>query len=449
MNWFNKIFSKKKPQRTETKDDSPSLSESLITKPSQPIKISNTPLPVETLRKFVPLRDLEVQYIDLLPYSVQTYAPGSTLFVYGQKVSEIYYLMAGTVVMQPESDNSYEIDADRLRANLPLNSSRICGATATAKEQVTLLVVDSELNKLWAGQSDDILNCVGMIDIKLPESLNGHRFFSNFIEAYYDNKLSLPSLPHVALSLKKAMEKEIGVNEVVDIIQIDPPIVSKLIQLANSPIYATVNPITNCHDAVTRLGLKTTRSLVMSLSLKQVFKCNDKKLVQGMQAVWKKSLYVSSLSFVLAAEVRGINPEDALLAGLITEIGTIPLLHFAEQYPDEYPSLPELEQAMTYLRGPVGSLVLHTLGFSSELAAIPHHAEDWFYDTGEQLDLLDIVILAKLHSYIGDKRAGSLPYINSIPAYSKLKNGELDPDFSLQALHKAKQRVAQAMQALA
>nr|WP_305910265.1 HDOD domain-containing protein [Methylomarinum sp. Ch1-1]MDP4521985.1 HDOD domain-containing protein [Methylomarinum sp. Ch1-1] len=245
------------------------------------------------------------------------------------------------------------------------------------------------------------------------------------------------------------MQQDIGIDEAVHIIQIDPPIVTKLIQVANSPLYAPVSPIGNCHDAVTRLGLAATRNLVMGISLKQLFNCKDKPLMKAMQQLWQNSLHLSSLSFVLAAESAKINPEDALLAGLISDIGVIPLLRFAEQYPDQYPDVSDLENAIPYLRAPVGALMLHTLGFSEQLCDIPHHAENWLYDSGDSLTLADIVILAKLHHYIGTTRAKDLPYLNSVPAYAKLKDGELDPDFSLTILHKAQQRIHSAMHILA
>jgi hypothetical protein len=50
-----------------------------------------------------------------------------------------------------------------------------------------------------------------------------------------------------------------------------------------------------------------------------------------------------------------------------------------------------------------------------------------------------------LHSYFGTSRAKEIPYMNSIPAYTKLKNSKLTPDFSLDVLHRAKHRIAAAM----
>ena len=448
MNGLKNLFFKKRiTSTTKQPIDSDTKDQKILC--SKPISIIKKRLSIDTLKRFVPLRSLSDHAIGYIPHSTQVFSEGSVIFARSQESEQILYLLKGTIKLQPDSESYYSISAKDTRANLPLNTGKTAGATATATTEVTILAISGELNQLWSDKSREEVSCIDIIDIELPEELNGQQFFNSFSQAYRESKLSLPSLPHVAIKLKEAMANKIGVNEAVEIIQLDPPIVTKLIQVANSPLYAPITPITNCHDAVTRLGLEATRSLVLGISLKQLFKCDDKKLMKSMQELWKKSLYVSSLSFVLAAETGTINPEDALLAGLISDIGIIPLLHFAEENPAEYPEHQDLENAMPYLRAPVGTLVLHTLGFSEELTAIPHHAEDWFFDSGKELTITDIVILAKLHSYIGSKEIKDLPYINSIPAYSKLKKGKLAPDFSLQVLHKAQDRIKNAMQMLA
>ncbi len=450
MSWFSHLFSKKS---TSEKTSTPTLSKddkaggSGVASDS-PLSIHREKLPAEILKRFVPIRHLEDPIVESLPQSTLIFKKDMTIFTLGEKTDTVFYLLKGKISMQPDSDSGYEITHDTPRANLPLNSGNVCGATATATTDVSILAISVELNKLWSEKSDEEISCVELVDIELPDPLNDNRFFTSFSQAYRENKLQLPSLPNVAFKLKEAMQQDIGVHEAVDIIQIDPPIVTKLIQVANSPLYAPTSPITNCLDAVTRLGLEATRSLVMGISLKQLFNCKDKQLLKAIQQLWKKSLYISSLSFVLAQETETINPEDALLAGLITDIGVIPLLHFAEQYPEQYPDLTELENSIPYLRAPVGALLLHTLGFSEELSNIPHQSENWLYDSGDTFTLADIVILAKLHSYFGTSEAKDLPYINSIPAYAKLKNGKLNPDFSLSLLQRAQQRINTAMSLL-
>ncbi|MDT8426331.1 MAG: HDOD domain-containing protein [Methyloprofundus sp.] len=439
MNWLTNIFSGKKDH------SSPDGEVINYLDCTPPIAEDLGALPYEKIQHLVPLRSLDKQEAAFLPHKILTYAAQSVIFIRQQPAQYVYYLLSGELILQPEGGHNYEIAANSTRAHLPINSGKSFGATAVAKTEIKILLIDADLTKLWTVKSTEALSCVELIDIALPEQLNNSRFFQSFIDAYRENKLMLPSLPDVAFKLKTAMEYDIGIQEAVEILQIDSAIVAKLIQIANSPLYAPITPILNCQDAVARLGLTPTRNLVMGLSLKQLFQCKDKKLMGAMQNLWHRSLYISCLSFVLAEETGTINPDDALLAGLISDIGVIPLLHFAGQYPDEYPEIVQLEEAIPYLRAPVGALVLHTLGFPEELVCIPHHSEDWHYESGDNINLIDIVILAKLHSYFGSQQANHLPYINTIPAYSKLANGKLTPDFSLHVLHRANERVKAIM----
>ncbi len=453
MTWFTKLFGKEStppvgplpPTINTLHPDADRATLLEVTLPSRTLKQNLT---IEQLKKFAPLRDMDDRDVAVLPHATLSYKKGATIVTLGQHCESVFYLLEGSITMQPDSDNCYEVAANTALSTLPLNSSKRCGATATALTDVSILEVSVELNRLWANKIQENASCVELVDIQLPDEISDSRFFNSFANAYRENKLRLPSLPDVALKLKEALRQDVGINEAVEIIQIDPPIVTKLIQVANSALYTTGSPITNCHDAVARIGLDATRNLVMGISLKQLFNCKDPELMKGMHMLWQNSLYVSSLAFVLAQECSKINPEDALLAGLIADIGASPLLHFAEQFPDEYPSFEELMASLTYLRAPVGALVLHTLGFSEQLSNIPHHAENWLYDSGPDLTVDDIVILAKLHSYFGTGKAHDLPYINSIPAYGKLGNGKLDPDFSLNILKKAQHRIHEAMQLL-
>jgi HD-like signal output (HDOD) protein len=419
--------------------------------------------PPEVLQRFTPFNTIEAGDLGTVAHKTLRYNAGSVIFLQGSLADAVYYILNGSIELHPDTDDhfdlsiraptqpiaSYEITAHTAPARLPLNSGKLFGATAIAKTTVDIITLSHEVSQSWIKRAQEKSTDIDFKNIHLPNEFNTNPFFIHFAQAYHKNTLQLPSLPNVAIKLRTAMQGDLSIRDAVNIIQIDPAIVSKLIQVANSPLYNPANPITSCHDAVSRLGLNATRNLVMGINLKQLFQCKNKLIMQHMQNAWKQSLLVSSLCFVLAEEIGGINPEEALLAGLVNDIGIIPLLHFAQQHPDGYTDFQEIIAVIPYLRAPVGRLVLHTLGFSEALTEIPYDAENWFYDSGEKTQLIDIVILAKLHSYLGTEKAKELPYINAIPAYSKLKNGKLSPDFSLSILHKAQQRIQATMNILA
>jgi HD-like signal output (HDOD) protein len=445
MKWLTDLFGNKpsKPRRGPADP----AADAYKSKATPPAAIDEQSLPPEILKQFVPLRDLDAERLAALRHRVKHYGRGASIFVLREPAQEVVYLLEGEIEMRPDGECSYLASRESPWINLPLNSGESFGATAIARTPVKILCVSDELRRLWVAKSRQNTGLPEPTDLELPERLRRDRFFEQFIRAYRENHLSLPSLPEVAMKLKDAINRNVGVAEAAKIIQVDVSIVSKLIQIANSPMYAAGTPITNCLDAVIRLGLAATRNLVVGMSMKQLFKSDNPRLMTAMKKLWRDSLYVSSLSFVIAEECTGINPEDALLAGLMCDVGVIPLYQFAAETGSALEP-GRIEEAIPYVRGPVGCLVLRNLGIAGQLAEIPEHAEDWYYDGGGALTLTDIVILAKLHSLLGTRQAGELPHINTIPAYSKLPAGRLTPDLSLEILQKGKSRIASAIKIL-
>jgi len=123
-----------------------------------------------------------------------------------------------------------------------------------------------------------------------------------------------------------------------------------------------------------------------------------------MEAIWKQSLYLSALSHVLASSSRQQNPEDALLAGLVCDIGALPFLSFVANLPPEYINDAEIIQAIPIIKGFVGAVVLKEWGFPQEFIDVALVSNNWFQNTSTELSLADIVILSRLHAMIGKKK---------------------------------------------
>lgn len=463
--------------RTSTRETETSVSKATITPenaiaifnellaaqtPETPVDISNVnpldrtepilinaeeSLPISLLRKFAPLRYLPEGTLEQLTHRTLHYTPESVIFITGQRTEFAYYLLQGSVELRPEATFPYPVHFDTPQSYMPLNSGFLCGSTAISTTHCIILAVSRLFLQRLSQRKYRYVAGGEFVKSGLPRDLPNNRFFADFAHAYRENSLSLPSLPQVALRLKKAIdEPDVTIAEIANIVQFDATIVAKLIQVANSVFYAGETPITNCQNAVIRLGLDGTRRVVMGISVKQLFYSTHPELKSMMDANWRNSIYLSSLCFILAKESKTVSPEDALLAGLICDIGKIPVLNFAEQQLNYAPNVKELKTALPFLSPPVGTLMLHNLDFPPDLVNIPKFAEDWFYESGEEkLTLIDIVILAKLHSYFGSKKAKYLPFLNTIPAYVKLNQGKLNGDFSLNVLNQAKERIFEAM----
>ncbi|MDD5579977.1 MAG: HDOD domain-containing protein [Methylobacter sp.] len=408
---------------------------------SSPCTLVSEKISIEALKELIPIRNFSNEKLLAFAtnHSSEVFPAQTTLFKLGDETDSALYLLKGIITLSDDSGKSYEVDAGTAKAKFPLSSGSIHTTTAIAKTDVGILRVSQ---KIMAGKK---IISAPLPELNIPDNLTENRLLQTFSQHYTSEELELPSLPDIALRLRKAMQQDIGIAEAVKIIQLDPVISAKLIEVANCALYVSAIPAKSCFAAVSRIGLNATRNLVIGLSINHIFKSNSPLIKKYLDKIWKQSLYISTLSYVLAAVTKQANPEEALLAGLICDIGAVPFLNFAANLPKDYYSESDIALVLPHVKGPIGYKILLEWGFSEEFINIPVFSEDWYQNSSEKLSLTDIVVLSRLHSKIGQADMSELPAITSIPAASKLKNFSLSPEHSLNLLHEAKQQINDAL----
>lgn len=422
-------FLKKSPKKTETSARAPT------TAPST--------LPLDFLQKLIPVGDLPITELQTLPVTQRHFKPGQLIFNRGESADSLIYLHSGQVFLEAADGNGYSVDDTTFKACYPLSTHTEHHFSAIAQSAASIIYLP--LSALQRGAKAAFINNPLINPQDIPPDLVNSDFFHGFCTAFRQDNLRVPSLPDVAIRLRSALQKEISVADAVKIINLDPVISSKLIQVANSPLYRTVNPAAKSHDAINRLGLKTTQNLVTSISLHNLFRSGNKHLNQRVQQLWKQSIQIASLSYTLASLTHKINPDEALLAGLIHNIGALPIITHAETLKDgQYTDL-ELDRTIAVLQGLVGVFILNKWHFPEHLLQIPTQTGNWYHDEKPALQMSDIVLLARFHAQLGGGQSHNLPPLNTLPAFLKLGESRLTPDMSLQALHDAKQQITEAM----
>lgn len=398
-------------------------------------------IPLAFLRKLIPIGELPIENLRALPVTLRCFDPGDIIFTRGDQADLLPYLMEGEVFLETSSGGGYCVDATTFKACYPLSTGSEHKYSGFAKTSAKIIYLPSDTLR----DSHRLVNnpLIKLDDV--PAELLHSALFNGICAAYRKDELRVPSLPDVALRLRAALQKEISIGDAVKIVNLDPVISSKLIQVVNSPLYRTLTPAASCHDAVNRLGLKTTQNLVTSISLNNLFKSSDKRLHEKAQSIWKHSIHVASLSHALADISQRFNPDEALLAGLIHNIGALPVITFAETFDKKAYGAEELDKTINLLQGLLGVSILKKWHFPDNLQQIPLQISNWYYDDGETLQLSDIVLLAKFHSQLGTPEMHALPPLNTLPAFHKLGDTALTPDMSLQVLHDAKQQIAEAL----
>ena len=395
---------------------------------------------LEQLKQLIPIRNLSEEMLQsfALENKSEVVPAGNILFNINEATDSTIYLLKGTVSLCDNNGKTYEVEATGAKSKFPLSSGLKHTTTATAKSDISILRVSQKIMSINSKKHHTR-------ELKIPDELKHSRLLQTFAQHFHDEDLEVPSLPGIAIKLRTAMQNNIGVAEAVKIIQLDPVISAKLIEVANCPLYVSIVPVKSCLEAVNRIGLNATRSLVISLSIKNIFKNNSAKIKKLLDRLWKNSLYISSISYVLASVSKQSNPEEALLAGLICDIGAIPFLNFVSNLPSDYFNEEEIIKAIPVVKGVVGSTILEKWGFAEEFVQVPIKSEDWYQQSEGPLSYTDIVVLSRLHSKIGANKVADLPTITSIPAASKLEDITLSPENSLSILHDAKNKINDAL----
>jgi putative nucleotidyltransferase with HDIG domain len=143
----------------------------------------------------------------------------------------------------------------------------------------------------------------------------------------------LLSLPQSLSELLREMEKpDFSADQLAAIILKDPSLTGRILQLANSSFYQRFSSITTVNQAVQLLGVVTVKCLALSSS---VFHPEKIKSEAGIDPkdYFSKILSVAAAAEKIAQKVGHKAPEEAFIAGLLHDIGTMYLLH---HYPEQY-----------------------------------------------------------------------------------------------------------------
>ncbi len=242
-------------------------------------------------------------------------------------------------------------------------------------------------------------------------------FFSQLKTAVESDQLILPTLPEVALKIREAVENEnTSAQQIADTLTQDASLSARLIQVSNSPLYRSRNPIEDLQMAVTRLGVRMVRDLVISLAMKQIYQATSDVLDQHFRKSWNTAVEVAAICRMLATTIPGINPEQALLAGLIHNIGALPILVMAEDDDDLFNNSEALGEVIDELTSPVGVLILQTWNFGDTMTDVVKHAHNFNYDHDGGADLVDLVQIALLQ---GGHEPQEVDWA-TVPAFAKL-----------------------------
>ena len=156
----------------------------------------------------------------------------------------------------------------------------------------------------------------------------------NTIYSKIGGSQNLPSLPHILLKLIEVCnQKEAGIKDLAQVINMDPSISERVLRLVNSASYSLKHNVTSVDQALLLLGMDAVKNIALSASIYQVFNKTKGSLAFNVKLFWWHSLNCGVVARIMAQKLKYPSPDEAFLAGLLHDIGKLVLLvNFREEY---------------------------------------------------------------------------------------------------------------------
>ncbi|PLX62476.1 HDOD domain-containing protein [Sedimenticola selenatireducens] len=143
----------------------------------------------------------------------------------------------------------------------------------------------------------------------------------------------LPSLQHVLIEIYKELESETaGIERMIQLLETDPGLTARTLQIGNSAYYGAAKQITRVEDAILRVGPFDLWALLISTEVKSLF-FGIRPDLMDMNSFWQHSLFTACACRVFAEQQRQDSAGELFVAGLIHDVGK---LLFLQMMPIEY-----------------------------------------------------------------------------------------------------------------
>ena len=196
----------------------------------------------------------------------------------------------------------------------------------------------------------------------------------------------IPSLPQFVIdTLKKLDDPKSSAQDVADKLSRDEGLVLRILRLANSAYYGLPRKITGVSEAIALLGFKTVKSIVLAASVYKFMDGSFTGYALDRGELWKHSLSVAFASRYLAKKIKGLDDEEAYVAGMVHDIGKIVLNDYVRfgygiiaklVEDDQMPFMEAERQVLGFDHAQVGGLIMEqwNLPETYMLAARYHHS---------------------------------------------------------------------------
>lgn len=184
-----------------------------------------------------------------------------------------------------------------------------------------------------------------------------------------EQDIRFPALPETIMRIKQVVDDpESSTGDVVRALT-NPSLIVRILQVANSSAMGSrkVDDLTN---AVNLLGRNIVRNILVCVAVREAFTCKDLVLSAILRNLWQHSAEIAATTAYLAPKF-GVSADTALVAGMLHDVGSLPIVNFYERHREDISTLPAV---VSEVADDLGTAVLTRWGFTDQLLETVGHA---------------------------------------------------------------------------
>ncbi len=250
---------------------------------------------------------------------------------------------------------------------------------------------------------------------KSPDKANNHisdpeafAFVQALATELSSGKVELPSFPDIAMRVRQVLADEsVTPQKVVRVVGSEPALAARLLQLANSAaLNFSGKAVTDLRTAIARMGFNMVRSAAIAFAMSQLKNVESLKgLEKPLDTLWKRSSMVAAMCHAVARRLAGgkVNPDTALLAGLLHGIGHLYILTRASKHPKLFANEAAFHAIVSDWHTSIAKALLENWNLADEIVAAVGEFEDINRTHPGAPDLTDVLtvgyLLATYHEH--------------------------------------------------
>ena len=214
---------------------------------------------------------------------------------------------------------------------------------------------------------------------KVGEALKAQRFqmLEDIARELSSGSVVFPTCFDAALRLRKELQNpDLPIPRMVKVVALEPLVATRLMQMAGSVLYSPDGtPARDLQAAIHRLGVELVRTSALAIAMSQLLRAKETAVFGDFaKALWGHSIRTAAATRLLAQTYTRINPDQALLAGLVHDLGAFYMLYRAAQYEELRVRPGTVKHVMLQWHEGIGVSLLSALGLPEDIVnAVTDH----------------------------------------------------------------------------